>query len=108
MKVGVIGLGTMGMGAALSLVKAGHETWGCELREGPRKELAAAGGHPVERAADLPAGLEAVVLLVVNAAQAEDVLFGDNGCIERLEPGTVVLGCVTMAPAASRALAVRL
>jgi len=108
MKVGVIGLGTMGMGAALSIVKAGHETWGCDLREAPRAELAAAGGHVVGSAADMPEGLEALVLFVVNAAQAEDVLFGGAGCVERLAPGTVVLGCVTMAPAASKALAARL
>jgi putative dehydrogenase len=108
MKVGVIGLGTMGIGAALSLVRAGHETWGCDLREAPRDELAKAGGHVVGRAADLPEGLEALVLLVVNAAQAEDVLFGPAGCVERLAPGTVVLGCVTVAPGAAKALAARL
>ena len=108
MKVGVIGLGTMGQGAALSLVKAGHETWGCDLREAPRAELAAAGGHVVASAADMPQGLEALILFVVNAAQAEDVLFGPAGCVERLAPGTVVLGCVTMAPGASKALAARL
>ena len=108
MRVGVIGLGTMGMGAALNLVRAGHETWGCELRDGPRAELHAAGGHPVGRAADLPDGLEALVLLVVTAAQAEDVLFGPAGCVDRLAPGTVVLCCVTVAPEAARALAARL
>jgi len=108
MKAGVIGLGTMGMGAALSLVKAGHETWGCDVREEARAELQAAGGEVVGRAADLPEGLQAVVLLVVNAAQVEDVLFGADGCIARLAPGTVVLSCVTMAPLAARALGEKL
>jgi len=108
MKVGVIGLGTMGMGAALSLVKAGHETWGCDLREAARAELVAAGGHAVGSAADLPKDLQALQLLVVNAAQAEDVLFGEKGCVERLAPGTVVLLSVTMAPGITKALAARL
>ena len=108
MKAAVIGLGTMGMGAALSLAKAGHETWGCDLREAARAELEAAGGHAVGRAADLPADLEGVVLLVVNAAQVEDVLFGADGCIERLPAGAVVLLSVTMAPAVTRSLAARL
>ncbi len=108
MKVGVIGLGTMGMGAAQSLVRAGHETWGCELRDGARAELVAAGGHAVGRAADLPADLEALVLFVVNAAQVEQALFGPAGCIDRLSPGTVVLCCVTMAPEATRALGAKL
>ena len=108
MKAAVIGLGTMGMGAALSLAKAGHETWGCDLREAARAELEAAGGHAVGRAADLPADLEGVVLLVVNAAQVEDVLLGADGCIERLPAGAVVLLSVTMAPAVTRSLAARL
>ena len=33
MKLGVIGLGSMGMGAALNLVRKGHEVHGCDLRE---------------------------------------------------------------------------
>jgi len=108
MKVGVIGLGTMGMGAALNLVKHGHEVHGCELREATRAELQAAGGHAVARAADLPAGLEAVIVFVVNAAQANEVLFGADGCAGRLPRGAVVLCCTTVAPEAARALAARL
>jgi 3-hydroxyisobutyrate dehydrogenase len=108
MKVGVIGLGTMGMGAAMNLVKHGHEVHGCELREATRAELQAAGGHAVARAADLPAGLEAVIVFVVNAAQANEVLFGADGCAGRLPRGAVVLCCTTVAPEAARALAARL
>jgi 6-phosphogluconate dehydrogenase (decarboxylating) len=43
MRVGVIGLGTMGMGAALNLVQKGHEVHGCDLRDSARAELVAAG-----------------------------------------------------------------
>jgi putative dehydrogenase len=108
MKVGVIGLGSMGMGAALSLLRAGHEVMGCEPREVGRAEFEAAGGRAVARAADLPEGLEALVVFVVNAAQAEEVLFGDQGCVDRLAPGTVVLCCTTVSPDAARQLAARL
>jgi 3-hydroxyisobutyrate dehydrogenase len=114
MRIGVIGLGSMGMGAALNLVRAGHEVAGCELREAARAELVAAGGTAVARAADLPDGLEALVVFVVNAAQANDVLFGADGCLERLAgraglgPGAVVLCCTTVAPEAARALDARL
>ena len=47
MKVGVIGLGTMGMGAALNLHRKGHEVVGCELREASRAAFVAAGGRAV-------------------------------------------------------------
>lgn len=108
MKVGVIGLGTMGMGTALNLIKHGHAVHGYELRDAARAELAAAGGHAVARTADLPADLEALIIFVVNAAQANEVLFGTGGCVERLPRGSVVLCCTTVAPEAARALAKQL
>ena len=104
MKVGVIGLGSMGMGAALNLLKSQHQVVGCELREAARTELTAAGGSAVGSAAELPEDLEALIVFVVNATQAEDVLFGPAGCAARLPQGTVVLLCTTVAPEAARKL----
>ena len=106
MKVGVIGLGTMGMGAALNLIKHGHEVYGCEPRDAVREVFAKAGGHGVSRAADLPDDLDAIVVFVVNAAQAEDVLFGETAV--RAGQGAVVLCCTTLAPEAAAKLESRL
>ncbi|MGE0224250.1 MAG: L-threonate dehydrogenase [Acetobacteraceae bacterium] len=108
MKVGVIGLGTMGMGAALNLLRKGHDVTGCELREAARAEFAAAGGAAVASPADLPADTEAVVVFVINAAQTEAVLFGEAGCLARIGRGAVVLCCATVAPEAARALGTRI
>src|SRR5581483_889398 len=108
MKVAVIGLGTMGMGAALNLHKKGHAVTGCDVRESARAEFAAAGARAAASPAELPADLEAVVVFVVNAAQTEAVLFGPHGCLDRLRPGTVVLCCATVAPEAARALGQRI
>ncbi len=108
MKVGVIGLGSMGMGAALNLVAKGHATAGCELREAARDELAAAGGTAVASPDALPEGLEALVVFVVNAAQAEAVLFGDAGAVPRVAPGGVVLCCTTLSPDVAKSLAQRI
>src|SRR5580704_957250 len=67
MKVGVIGLGTMGMGAALNLHRKGHAVVGCEVREAGRAAFVAAGGVAVASPVELPADLDAVVVFVVNA-----------------------------------------
>jgi len=104
MKVGVIGLGNMGMGAALNLVNKGHRVTGCDVRAESRDAFAAAGGTVVETPDALPADLEAVVVFVINAAQTEQVLFGENGCLARLPKGGVVLCCATVAPEAAKAL----
>jgi putative dehydrogenase len=104
MKVGVIGLGNMGMGAALNLLKKGHDVTGCELREETRAAFVAAGGAAVGAPDALPADLEAVVVFVINAAQTEQVLFGEKGCLARMPKGGVVLCCATVAPEAAKAL----
>jgi putative dehydrogenase len=100
MKVAVIGLGTIGMGAALNLVRKGHQVVGCDVREAARAELPNAVAH----ADEVPADTEAVAVFVVNAAQTDDVLFGEHGCLPKLAKGVVVLCCATIAPEAARAL----
>ena len=103
MKVGVIGLGSMGMGAALNLVRGGHAVVGCEIRREAWAELEAAGGACVGAPGGLPDGLEALIVFVVNAAQAEQALF-EAGGLACVAQGGVVLGCTTVAQEAARAI----
>jgi 3-hydroxyisobutyrate dehydrogenase-like beta-hydroxyacid dehydrogenase len=91
----------MGMGAALSLARAGHQVVGCEIRESAWPELEAAGGTCVATPGGLQEGLEALVVFVVNAAQAEQVLAAG---LARVASGGVVLNCTTVAPEAARKL----
>ena len=99
MQVAVIGLGAMGMGAAKSCLRAGLGTAGCDLRESARADFTAAGGTACDSPAGIPQGTEAVLLLVVNAAQTEAALFGEKGCATRLSPGAVIISSATMSPA---------
>ena len=107
MKVAVIGLGSMGMGAALNLAAKGHAVTGCDVRPGAGVELEAAGGQFAATLAALPDGLEALIVFVVNAAQAEAVLFGPEGAVARIAAGGVVLCCTTVSPDVAKALAAR-
>ena len=107
MKVGVVGLGSMGMGAALNLAAKGHEVAGCDVREAAWAEFVAAGGTGVGSPGALPDGLEALVVFVVSAAQAEGVLFGVESALPRMVSGGVVLCCTTVAPGAARDFAQR-
>ena len=107
MRVGVIGLGSMGMGAALSALRAGLNVTGCDSRAAARDEFIAAGGAAVAKASDLPAGMDALVVLVVNAAQTETAVFGNEGAAPRMAKGGVIISSATMAPDAARALAAK-
>jgi putative dehydrogenase len=104
MQVAVIGLGTMGLGAAANLHAKGFEVTGCDVSPGTRAKFP---GPSVASADAIPVGTDAVVVFVVNAAQADAVLFGTGGCLPRLAPGAVIIQCATIPPDAARALAAR-
>jgi L-threonate 2-dehydrogenase len=108
MKVAVIGLGAMGMGAALNLLHKGHKVVGCDVSAGARQTFTAAGGQTAAGAGDLPSDTEAALILVVNAAQEQEVLFGAAGCAGSLPKGSVVLCSSTVAPDMARELERRL
>ena len=106
MKVGVVGLGSMGFGIATSLLGAGHNVYGADVNAEAVKRLHATGGSPGD-VFSAASELEALVVVVLNAAQAEDVLFGEKGLVARLSSGSVVVSCVTVAPEYARSLAER-
>ena len=81
----------MGYGAAVTAVKRGVPTWGMETRE-PTPARLRGGGRPrvTESVDEIGAACDVVVLLVVNAAQTEEVLFGKGGGLTpRAAPGSV-------------------
>jgi putative dehydrogenase len=97
MHTAVIGLGSMGFGMALSILRAGHKTYGYDINPDQVAAFRQAGG--AEGALDSVAGtLDAVVVVVLNAAQTRDVLFGEKGIAGTLKPGAVVIACATVAP----------
>lgn len=105
-KVAVIGLGSMGSGMARAILAAGHTTWGVDVDEAAMTGFRERGGAP-GKLVDVAHELDAVVVVVLNAAQTERVLFGDTGIVELLRPGTVVIACATVAPEFARAMAAR-
>ena len=107
-KAAVIGLGAMGMGMAVSLIRAGFDVAGYDVTQASIDRLAAAGGRGAQSPAEAAAGADAVICVVVNAAQTEAILFGENGCAAAMPEGAVFISCATMAPDAARALAKRL
>jgi 3-hydroxyisobutyrate dehydrogenase len=104
----VIGLGAMGKGVAQSLLRAGFDVHVCDLRADAVQELAAAGAHAAPSPAALAAKVEALLILVVNAAQTEAVLFGEAGAAAHLPAGAVVIASATVAPEFAEALGARL
>ena len=96
--LGVIGLGSMGFGAALTALRKGVPTIGLDTRAEARDRFVAEGGRATGSLSEVGAACDAVVVLVVNAAQTETVLFGDGGLIGTMKPGAVVICSATVDP----------
>ena len=104
----VIGLGSMGWGAAISLLRAGVPTTGVDIASQVLQRFQAEGGRSASTPAEAAAEADVIFVFVVNADQTEQVLFGPNGAVANARAGTVFLLCVTMPPSASIALCDRL
>ena len=96
--LGVIGLGSMGRGAALTALARGVTTWGLDLNPAACATVAAAGGRIAADVAELAKACDAVLVLVVTAAQTEQLLFGEQGLAAQLKPGSVVICSATVDP----------
>jgi 3-hydroxyisobutyrate dehydrogenase len=107
-RVGVIGLGAMGMGVAQSLLREGFEVHACDVRADAVQKIVDAGGHRADSPAGLGKLVDALIILVVNADQTEAVLFGENGAAASLAPGSVVIASATVSPEYARGLGKRL
>jgi 3-hydroxyisobutyrate dehydrogenase len=104
----VIGLGSMGLGMAKSLLRAGFSVSGYDVSATSTKAFAEAEGRVAQTLAQATNGADIVVCVVVNAAQTEGVLFGEGGVASAMKPGSVFVSCATMDPAIARDLAARL
>jgi 3-hydroxyisobutyrate dehydrogenase len=98
----------MGLGVARALLRAGLEVHGFDVRPEPLAALGAAGGTPGATPAAVAGRVDAVVVLVVNAAQTEAVLFGPDGAVPGLRRGAVVVTSATVSPEYAAGLGERL
>ncbi len=105
--IGLVGLGSMGFGMAQSLLRAGLATYGFDIDPARVARLEALGGR-AGAIAEVAGTLDILVLVVVNAAQMQDVLFGADGAASKLKRGAVVVACPTVAPDVARAMEARL
>lgn len=106
-RVGFVGLGAMGLPMCANLAARGLSVAAFDLRAEALDRAAASGARRAQSAADAARDADALVLMVVNAAQAEAVLI-DGGALEALAPGAIVVLMATCAPAQVEALDARI
>jgi len=103
-----LGLGTMGAAMTANLAAAGFPVSAWNRTARPFAELAAAGVEIAATPSAAVAAAEVVVVCVSDTPDVEAVLFGPEGAAAALRPGSLVIDCSTISPAATRGFAERL
>ncbi len=107
-RVGIVGLGNMGRGMALTLVRGGFRVMGADASAETRARLEAEGIPTVVQPADLCGQVEMIILSLPNAEIVEAVIAGPGGLLETARPGLIVVDTTTSYPEVTRRLAAQL
>ena len=106
LKVGMVGIGLMGHGIASNIVKHGHQLVVLEhAGNQPLAALKTAGVVGLQRAADVAAQSDVVILVLTGSPQVEAVLTDDGGVLAGLRAGSVVIDCSTAIPSSTLRMA---
>ncbi|NYT84134.1 NAD(P)-dependent oxidoreductase [Pollutimonas harenae] len=105
-KIGLIGAGLMGSGIAASLLRNGFPLTVLEHPGNqPLDNLLKAGAKTSQRAADLAAQVDILILCVTGSPQVEEILFQKDGVLEGLKQGITVIDCSTAIPSSTLRIA---
>lgn len=105
MKIGFVGTGIMGRPMAGHLLAAGHDLLLVPHRSAPPAELLEGGARVMSSRRELAADAEIIILMLPDTPDVESALFGDDGIVEALRPGTCVIDMSSIDPIATRTFA---
>ncbi|HEX8231317.1 MAG TPA: NAD(P)-binding domain-containing protein, partial [Chloroflexia bacterium] len=101
-KVGVIGLGAMGLPMSKRLLQQGYDLAVVPHRNtAPAEELAALGATVLTRPSQLAEQCEVVITSVPDVPQVEEVLFGSGGLSAAACEGLLYIDMSTITPTAA-------
>ncbi|WP_315776655.1 MULTISPECIES: NAD(P)-dependent oxidoreductase [unclassified Bradyrhizobium] len=103
--IGIIGLGKMGRGMALTLKGAGFAVTGYDALAATRTALAAEGIAIADGIGGVIAAADIVILSLPTAGIVADVVEGAGGILAQARPGVVIVDTSTSHPETSRRLA---
>jgi 3-hydroxyisobutyrate dehydrogenase len=98
MKIGVCGTGRMGSSIAQRLISVGHEVGVWNRNSAKTKPLIDAGAKLFASAAELMAGCDVVIVMLLNDAATEAVYRGPSGILTSKLAGKLVIDMSTVRP----------
>jgi len=95
-RIGIIGIGNMGMGMAKNLLKKGFNLTAYDLRQEPLKEIAGLGARIAKSPREVGEQSEIVFTMVLNGAQVKEVVLGKQGLMEGMKRGSTLICTATI------------
>jgi len=107
LKLGFIGLGTMGAPMAINLLKAGFQlkVYDVAIESDRVKRVVNQGAELVSGPRDVALGSEFILLSLPSPAISEKVTLGEDGILQSTSPGSVVIELSTVSPSTIRKIA---
>ncbi|MDZ7705311.1 MAG: NAD(P)-dependent oxidoreductase [Trueperaceae bacterium] len=108
MKIGFIGLGTMGGPMAKRLLDAGHTVTVHNRTRSREEPLADAGAKRAATPQDAATDADVVITIVSDTPDVEAVVLGEDGALHGMDAGSILIDMSTISPAVTRDIAAKL
>lgn len=100
--IGFIGLGAMGKPMAKNVLKAGIPVIAYDIKSSQVDEIVAQGGQKATSPREIAEKCTTIVMMLPNSPHVETVLFGQDGVIDAMASGGIIIDMSTIAPVAAQ------
>jgi 3-hydroxyisobutyrate dehydrogenase len=107
-RIGFIGLGLMGSGMTMNILKAGFPLTVWNRTPSKMEALVKAGAKAARSPREVAERSDIVIDIVTDSSDVEQVLLGPDGVVHGARPGTLVIDMSTISPIKTREMAARL
>lgn len=108
MKVGFIGLGIMGKPMAKNMLSAGYDLTVFDLNKASIDEVVSFGAKEAKNIKELAAESDVIITMLPNSPHVKSAVLGVGGVIETVKEGTILIDMSSIAPLASKEIAMEL
>ena len=96
--IGIVGLGDMGSGLAMNILKAGFPLCGFDLSKERREALEKMGARTVNSVGEVGKDSDVVFIMVLNGKQVKSVVCDEDGLLDTMKPGSTIIVTATIKP----------
>jgi 3-hydroxyisobutyrate dehydrogenase len=107
-KIGFIGLGLMGSGMSMNLLKAGFPVTVWNRTAKKMEQLIKAGANAASSPKEVGESSDIIVSIVTDSSDVEQVILGSEGAIYGTSPGDIIIDMSTISPAVTRRICKKL